>query len=157
MRERRRNPALLDAWNLIREKESNMEFKRRREYIETVYYERSFWFQDDPEQGFGFDCNEDGELLENTAPEARANYERCLTGEVDGRVINDEGIRKRTHGYWEPAVGICERCDREVILDGFTCTCDCGVDYNSSGQRLAPRSQWGEETGESLSDILRIP
>ncbi len=36
-------------------------------------------------------------------------------------------------------------------------TCDrCGADYNSSGQMLADRSQWGEETGESLADILRI-
>ncbi len=33
-------------------------------------------------------------------------------------------------------------------------TCDCGRDYNAFGQILAPRSQWGEETGESLSDIL---
>jgi hypothetical protein len=24
----------------------------------------------------------------------------------------------------------------------------CGKEYNSAGQRLTPRSQWGEETGE---------
>lgn len=30
----------------------------------------------------------------------------------------------------------------------------CGADYNLTGQRLAPRSQWGEETGETLADIL---
>ncbi len=29
----------------------------------------------------------------------------------------------------------------------------CGTEQNASGQSLAPRSQWGEETGESLSDI----
>jgi hypothetical protein len=29
----------------------------------------------------------------------------------------------------------CERCERE---------------YNGSGQQLAPRSQWGEETGETF-------
>jgi hypothetical protein len=53
-------------------------------------------------------------------------------------------------------VGLCE-CGTEVYLDGFTCPCDgCGRDYNSAGQELAPRSQWGEETGESLGDILRI-
>lgn len=48
-------------------------------------------------------------------------------------------------------------CTREVLCYGFTNTCDCGADYNSSGQHLAPREQWGEETGESLSDILNIP
>ncbi len=45
-------------------------------------------------------------------------------------------------------------CGREVYCDGFTTTCDCGADYNWNGQRLAPRSQWGEETGESYSDIV---
>lgn len=24
----------------------------------------------------------------------------------------------------------------------------CGLEYNSSGSKLAPRSQWGEDTGE---------
>ncbi len=53
--------------------------------------------------------------------------------------------------------GICEVCGAIVELGHFTCTCPgCGADYNWGGQRLAPRSQWGEETGESLSDILKI-
>jgi len=47
-------------------------------------------------------------------------------------------------------------CGREVVCEGFTNTCDCGADYNFAGQLLANRSQWGEETGESLSDILNI-
>ena len=64
-------------------------------------------------------------------------------------------IKKRVSKY-EPAIGVCECCGREVELFGFTNSCDCGADYNSGGQRLAERSQWGEETGESLGDILRI-
>jgi len=47
-------------------------------------------------------------------------------------------------------------CGAEVVCEGFTNTCDCGADYNFAGQLLASRSQWGEETGESLSDILNI-
>jgi hypothetical protein len=39
-------------------------------------------------------------------------------------------------------------CGRELDCPSFTNTCDCGADYNWAGQRLAPRSQWGEETGE---------
>ena len=32
-------------------------------------------------------------------------------------------------------------------------SCDkCGADYNSAAQLLAPRSQWGEETGETAMD-----
>ena len=50
-----------------------------------------------------------------------------------------------------------ECCGQEFMLDRFTNTCPvCGADYNSSGQMLAPRSQWGEETGESVHDILSV-
>ena len=48
-------------------------------------------------------------------------------------------------------------CGKWMECDGFTNTCEeCGADYNWAGQRLASREQWGEETGESLSDILDI-
>ena len=49
-------------------------------------------------------------------------------------------------------------CCRTWFFGGnFTNTCpECGADYNWAGQRLAPRDPWGEETGEHLSDILRI-
>ena len=43
----------------------------------------------------------------------------------------------------------------EVVCDNFTNTCEwCGADYNSFGQKLAPRSQWGEETGEHWSECI---
>ena len=45
-------------------------------------------------------------------------------------------------------------CGRKVWCEGFTNTCECGADYNWNGTRLAPRSQWGEETGETADDIL---
>lgn len=45
-------------------------------------------------------------------------------------------------------------CGRTVTCSSFTNTCDCGADYNMSGSRLAPREQWGEETGETAADIL---
>lgn len=59
-------------------------------------------------------------------------------------------------GWAEPAVGICENCNADVELRGFTNTCECGADYNMSGERLAPREQWGWDTGESVDDILAI-
>lgn len=40
-------------------------------------------------------------------------------------------------------------CGEEVICSNtWTNFCDCGAEYNRTGQELAPRSQWGEETGE---------
>lgn len=56
----------------------------------------------------------------------------------------------------EPKIIQC-KCGRRVECDGFTNTCDrCGADYNWAGERLAPRSEWGEETGESAADIMAI-
>jgi len=38
----------------------------------------------------------------------------------------------------------------------FTNHClKCDLDYNFAGQLLAPRSRWGEETGETAADIIR--
>jgi hypothetical protein len=39
-------------------------------------------------------------------------------------------------------------CGRKVECQGFTTTCSCGRDYNWNGDELAPRSEWGQETGE---------
>ena len=45
-------------------------------------------------------------------------------------------------------------CGEDVDCQSFTNECDCGADYNFNGTRLAPRSQWGEETGESWWEII---
>jgi|HigsolmetaGSP11D_1036233.scaffolds.fasta_scaffold79521_2 hypothetical protein len=46
-------------------------------------------------------------------------------------------------------------CGEEVVCQGFTSTCGrCGADYNWNGDRLTPRWQWGEETGETWLDIM---
>lgn len=43
-------------------------------------------------------------------------------------------------------------CGEEVYCSSFTNPCDCGADYNFNGSLLAPRDQWGEETGENWQD-----
>lgn len=58
--------------------------------------------------------------------------------------------------YTEAAIGFCD-CGGRVYLDHFTNTCDgCYRDYNMDGQPLADRSQWGEETGETYTDLIGI-
>jgi hypothetical protein len=48
------------------------------------------------------------------------------------------------------------RCGCGAVLEiwrpGGDVSCDCGREFNSSGQLLAPREQWGEETGEHPAD-----
>lgn len=42
-------------------------------------------------------------------------------------------------------------CGRHLVLDdSWYNKCSCGRGYNAFGQKLAPPSQWGEETGEAF-------
>jgi hypothetical protein len=46
-------------------------------------------------------------------------------------------------------------CGSDIYCDAFTNSCPhCGTDYNNFGDRLASRSQWGEETGERWFDLF---
>lgn len=98
--------------------------------------------------GFAFDCDANGKVdVSKLQPAALKNYQQVseLGGGEIVTLCNRQVI---------PAVGECNQCGKDVELHGFTNTCECGVDYNMSGQELAPRSQWGEETGEHIFDIL---
>lgn len=58
---------------------------------------------------------------------------------------------------WERGSVEVRCCGSWMKCHGFTNTCDeCGRDYNHAGQLLAPREQWGEETGETAADILSV-
>lgn len=81
-----------------------------------------------------------------TVPEVCPN---CGAMEVPDPV---EVIERWLPGYVEV---LCD-CGRTVICDGFTNTCECGRDYDRNGALLASRSQWGEETGETVADILSV-
>lgn len=114
----------------------------------AVSYRRAFEWLDCPGSGFAFPCNENG-VLDSLPPAAKENFAFCL---AHPEQLADLGIEKTEQAYTEPAIGLCNRCGREIALQGFTNTCDCGLDYNMSGQQLADRSQWGEETGEHWTD-----
>ena len=118
---------------------------------EDVEYFLMYVYVDDADAGFMFPCDATGTPLLEGCPAAQANYKACLRGEVNGRAVEFVGLTQRVHYRHIPAEGRCA-CGRLVLLDGFTNACACGRDYDSSGQLLAPREQWGEETGESPSD-----
>lgn len=124
-----------------------------RHLVECSQYSRSFKRIDS--SGYGFDCDEDGNVyLDKLSPEAYNNYLKCIFGEDSE--LKDCGVEAYYWQYWEPSIGECV-CGCEVALIGFTNTCDnCERDYNMSGQELAPREQWGECEGDSLCDILNI-
>ena len=121
--------------------------------VEVEAFSLLFTYTDDPSAGFSFDCDRHGNVDTSEMSELGIeNLNACLAG-TNSTVA--DGIVDRSYSYRAPTVIRCQCRRGEVALDGFTNTCDrCGRDYNMSGQVLAPRSQWGEETGESLSDIF---
>jgi hypothetical protein len=67
------------------------------------------------------------------------------------RNIISDAVRDEDGRLIQPLVIRC-RCGQPLEVPHFTNTCRCGADYNWAGQELAPRYQWGEETGEHWSD-----
>lgn len=137
-----------------------MKIIQHRTQIHIVEYRKVFKVVGLPGSSFAFECDKDGNLNGNSlGTTAQDSYRQCLAGNIRLSTgtfrVSAPQIEEDKRSYWEPAIGQCE-CGEEVHLEGFTNTCECGRDYNLSGQLLADRSQWGEETGESLSDILSI-
>ncbi len=133
-----------------------MRIKQRAKLHRSTEHRLCFdWSPAEPGCGFAFECDAAGKVDPSQLAGAGArNYLECLSGTVGGAPIGKPYQRTYEHSYRESAIGVCDDCGRDVELDRFTCACDCGADYNTAGQRLAPRAQWGEETGESIGDIL---
>lgn len=68
------------------------------------------------------------------------------------KVIKDAEYCQTTGKKISFTVIRCNNCRASVELyNSWASSCDnCHTEYNGSGQELAPRSQWGEETGESF-------
>lgn len=128
---------------------------RKSEYVSE--YRLSYEYVTRPGAGYSFDCDAEGNVDESKLPDAaKRNLAGCRAGHIDRKQIFRVGVKEYGRHVVEDAEGRCD-CGTVVVLGGFTNTCDgCGADYNMSGQRLAGREFWGEETQESLADILRI-
>jgi len=124
---------------------------RKRERVTEVTHLLAFTREGRSYPSMLFPCDEFGNrIARNTT--ADQNYLAALGNPAMG---NAEIIREERR-YYQPPILLCS-CGAEVVLSGFTNTCRCHRDYNSSGQLLASRDQWGEETGEHPADIGRIP
>lgn len=132
-----------------------MKIISQRQHHEDVTYRLFFEDRENDGAGYSFTCDKEGNVQQDLLGEfGKANLAKCRENK-DNRFFSPD-VCEQINRWVEPAVGECP-CGCSVSLDGFTNTCECGRDFNMSGQELAPRDQWGEETGESLSDILQIP
>jgi hypothetical protein len=120
-----------------------------RKTVEEIYYRLDFEYPNEKGCGFSFPCDKDGNLSDDMQQAAIDNYNWCI---ANPDKINNLGVQKHINRYRQPAILLCD-CGEKIELYGNTNTCDkCEADYNMFGQKLAPRSQWGYETGESWCD-----
>ena len=70
----------------------------------------------------------------------------------DGNVEYDDELWQEAQKPLRNHKVIRCQCGKQVeLLSGWANECEkCEREYNGSGQLLAPRSQWGEETGEGF-------
>lgn len=105
---------------------------------------------------YSFSCNEQGEVDESKLhPAAVENYNACKNGTktFNGQPIELLEIKRFEQEGYDPAVGICDKCEAKIELyDPMTNTCDCGAEYNGSGQRLEDRRLWDDTDGATSPD-----
>lgn len=125
--------------------------------VEGTEYRMKFTYKGSEKHGsfYAFLCDKDGNVFPRTNEDAEANYQRCLNGfdERNNMQINPGKLDAIDFCNRIPSIGLCV-CGAKIYLANFTNTCDCGRDYNSAGQELAPREQWGEETSEHWTDCI---
>lgn len=126
-----------------------------RQPTEETQYELVFRLEDGRGSAFAFACDEDGNVFRDQLPQiALHNLELCLQGEVDGYAVRRGVLRHHTQNVVHDASGTCACGQHGVLDDAWANTCSsCGREYNAFGQLLAHRSRWGEETGESVSEM----
>ena len=114
-----------------------MKIIKERERVERKWYERLYQRADDPVYikygckrfcgGYGFNCDPKGNvILENELQEE--SYKYCIEHPEE---YLDLGVEEFTNKYTEPAIGICECCEREVVLSSNTNECECGELYKT--------------------------
>lgn len=105
-------------------------------------------FDDGHNSGFGFPCDEDGNL-ENLHECAKKNLEWCKAHPEEFVRYNEVVAFRQS--YTEPARGTCV-CGATVILEDQyygACQCpNCERWYNLFGQSLLPPDQWHNDPSE---------
>ena len=123
--------------------------RRKKTVLKRV---REFLLNADHGCGYSFPVDEnDTVILSN--PDAEASFQMVITRPD---LYEDMGVVEQKEVYTEPAVLLCD-CGHRVCLSTDPAECpQCGALYNLFGQRLAPREQWGYETGESYMDFAEF-
>lgn len=102
---------------------------------------------------YSFDCTPSGGPVFDPEHEGRQrrSYEDALAGVETGE-FRSPYVARYLHSWTSPEAIECDCGGRVDLASSWANTCGgCGADYDGSGRQLAPRHQWGEETGERFA------
>ena len=124
-----------------------MKIKRERQRKIERYKTIDFVRKNDPSSGFTFGATDSGKPdFSHMTDGAEDNYQRCIEHpeEFDGpHIVN------HSYSYYEPAVGICDKCGAEVEMNndyqGAVQCPKCGQWYNLFGQQLKSPNKWDKD------------
>lgn len=132
-----------------------MKIIQDRTWRESTTYSLFYEYKGEHGAGYSFNCDENGNIFLDKLHDV-ARTQSLPYCQNNPELFKKPRIVEYTNRWKEPRIGLCS-CGCEIELERFTNTCDgCQADYSSSGELLAPREQWGEETGESVADILSV-
>ena len=109
----------------------------------------SLVFDDGRGNGFGFPCDEAGNVVKTLNPAALENLEFCKKHPERFERFNEVVCSKTA--YTEPASGDCICGERVYLEDQYygACECpNCGRWYNLFGQSLLPPDKWDRDPSE---------
>ena len=93
--------------------------------------------------GWSFDCDEKGNINESKLTKAgKSNLDMCRNGQY---TVDPPEISKRDRIYYSPMVIQCQCGKTLAVSDSWENPCECGRNYDGSGNELAPRALWGDE------------
>jgi hypothetical protein len=123
--------------------------KKAHRGFRTVYQRRYYHSPNRPADGwYGFECDSSGRVfVEILKDKALDNYlQASTTFTVDGYPVY--GGHVHSYELWESncAVGMCNHCDSNVLLNQYSNRCECGAEYNIIGQEVIP--YWHREHGQ---------
>ena len=121
-----------------------MEILTKRKLIEKTHYLLDY--SDSEGAGYAFDCDKYGNPLPFDNEIIKANYYKCLNGEMEG--VEFCGIDEVVSSYTENAIGKCS-CGNVMELENEyfgACECKkCGQWYGvTNGERFHRPDQWQE-------------
>lgn len=131
-----------------------MKIIRPRRVTLEVQYELYFELADNPERGYAFSCDAQGNVV-IVHRISEETYRQCLAGAVDGQPVIPRGVRSWKHRRVEEAAAECDRCQGEAI---FFPNCGAYVCFSCGNHLGLARCYcgWSATGGDGRNELIEM-